>query len=132
MSVTAAQLGRHSKMRGVQEGELAGNRQVKSNPGRPLRRSFPNCSFDGHNNFVWTHHVQPAASGDFDGAWVGTQLFNFQSQRAVRVPQSLDIRLHANVLIGCHGHPGACPHRYRDADGKCSQDNHSKNYPGGY
>jgi hypothetical protein len=77
MAVTAARSRQALAMRGVQEGELADNRQAKSNPGRPLRRSFPNCSFDGHYNLVWAHHVQPAASSQFDSAWVSTQLFNF-------------------------------------------------------
>ena len=85
MAVTTARSRQALAMRGVQEGELAGNQQVKLNPACPVRKSFPSGSFDGHYNFVWPYHVQPAASSDFDGARVGTQLLDFQAQRLVSI-----------------------------------------------
>ena len=130
MAVTTARSRQALAMRGVSRrgtsGQPAG--KIKSSV-RRLRRSFPGGSFDWHYNFIWPYHVQPAARRDFDGARVGTQLLDFQAQRLVSIAQSVNIRLHANILIGSQRHPGTCPHRDADADGKRSQDNHSKNYP---
>ena len=98
MAVTTAQLGRHS-MRGFQAGELAGNRQGKPNSRRPLRRSFPNCSFDGYYNLISSHHVKAAPRRRLDSARISVQVLNLQTQGLVCITQSLDIRLHADVLL---------------------------------
>jgi hypothetical protein len=57
MAVTAAQARQALRNVACQEGELAGNRQGKEIQRGPLRKSVPNGSFDGHYNFVSTHHV---------------------------------------------------------------------------
>jgi len=79
MAVTAAPYRQALAMRGFQEGDLAGNRQENSKSALVLRISFPNCSFNRHNNLVWTDHVQAAASSDLDSARVSAQAINFQS-----------------------------------------------------
>lgn len=68
-------------VRGFKEGELADVR-AENKKQISLDEELP-CSFDGHNDFVGTHHVQTTTSGLLDSAWIGTQLFNLDSQRLV-------------------------------------------------
>ena len=116
-------------MRGFQAGELAGNRQGKQ---ISCRTSVPFCSFDGYNNLIGSDHVKTGSRRRLDGAWVGAQLLNLQSQRLVCVAKLLDVTLHADILLRSQRHPGSRPHRDRDTYCKCPENNHSKNHPSGY
>lgn len=85
-------------MRGIQAGELAGNRQenrfcVVRCEERPLG------SFDGYYNFICAHHVQPGSSRGFDSARVSAQLLNLLAQRLVTVAESIDVSLETSVLL---------------------------------
>ena len=84
---------------------------------------------DGYNNFVSSHHVQPDACRRFDSARISAELFNFQAQRIVCLAQSLNIRLHSNVLLRRRRHSGSGSHDDCGTNGRNRKYDHAKNYP---
>lgn len=133
MAVTAAQTRKETWTRGCRAGEKCGRHGRSENrTGAPCFERVWSCLLGWHHNFVWSHHVEPAAGSRFNYSRVVPQLVYLEPQRLVAAAQAFHVSANSRVLLTGQIHLCSRPHQDGHAHCERGQKDHSKDHPGRY